>query len=106
VGRSTAAVVKFRVDTVYGLLCQGKSRAEILQFSANNWKISDRSTDELIARARAQLDQDAELTRPAFLAEVLGRLRTLEGAASKRGQLMVALNCIRLQCELVGLSDK
>jgi len=106
VGRSTAAAVNFRVDTVYGLLCDGKSRGEILRFSSENWKISDRQTDELIRRARIALEKDAELSRPAFLAEVLGRLRNYEQQAARRGQMMVAVNCVRLQCELVGLTDR
>ena len=102
--KSTNAEVTLRVNTVYGLLCDGKSRGDIQQFGAENWKLSIRQIDELIARARAALDKDAELTRPAFLAEVLGRLRNYEQQAARRGQLMVATNCVRLQCELVGLT--
>ena len=106
VGRSTAAETTFRVNTVYGLLCDGKSRGEIVQFAAENWQLKDRMADELIARARVALEKDAELSRPAFLAEVLGRLRNYEQQAARRGQLMVAVNCVRLQCELVGLTEK
>ena len=102
--KSTNAEVTLRVNTVYGLLCDGKSRGDIQQFGAENWKLSIRQIDELIARARAALDKDAELTRPAFLAEVLGRLRNYEQQAARRGQLMVATNCVHLQCELVGLT--
>ena len=86
------------------MLCDGKARADIQQFGAENWKLSTRQIDELIARARAALEKDAELTRPAFLAEVLGRLRNYEQQAARCGQLMVATNCVRLQCELVGLT--
>ena len=102
--KSTAAEAKFRVDTVYGLLCDGKSRGDIVRFAAENWQVSDRQADTYIQRAREALDKDAELTRPAFLAEVLGRLRNYEQQAARRGQLMVATNCVRLQCELVGLT--
>ena len=105
-GRSTAAETTFRINTVYGLLCDGKTRGEIVQFAAENWQLKDRMADELIARARVALEKDAELSRPAFLAEVLGRLRNYEQQAARRGQLMVAVNCVRLQCELVGLTDK
>lgn len=102
--RSTAAETSLRVNTVYGLLCDGKARAEIMQFAAENWSLATRQTDELIKRAREALDKDAELSRPAFLAECLGRLRNYEQQAARRGQLMVAVNCVRLQTELVGLS--
>ena len=102
--KSTNAEVTLRVNTIYGLLCDGKARADIQQFAAENWKLSVRQTDELIKRAREALEKDAELSRPAFLAEVLGRLRNIEQQASRRGQLMSALGAIRLQCELVGLT--
>ena len=102
--KSTHAEVALRVNTIYGLLCDGKSRGEIQQFAAENWKLSIRQTDELLKRAREALEKDAELSRPAFLAEVLGRLRNYEQQAARRGQLMVAVNSVRLQTELVGLS--
>ena len=104
--KSTNAEVTLRVNTIYGLLCDGKSRGDIQQFAAENWKLSIRQTDELIKRAREALEKDAELSRPAFLAEVLGRLRNYEQQAARRGQLMVAVNCVRLQTELVGLGAK
>jgi hypothetical protein len=106
VAKSTHAEVALRVNTIYGLLCDGKSRGEIQQFAAENWKLSIRQTDELLKRAREALEKDAELSRPAFLAEVLGRLRNYEQQAARRGQLMVAVNSVRLQTELVGLSSK
>lgn len=104
--KSTHAEVALRVNTIYGLLCDGKSRGEIQQFAAENWKLSVRQTDELLKRAREALEKDAELSRPAFLAEVLGRLRNYEQQAARRGQLMVAVNSVRLQTELVGLGAK
>ena len=95
----------FRVDTVYGLLCNAASRSEIIQFAAENWDIGDRSADNLIQKARAKLEADANLTRQAFLAECLGRLRNYEQQAAKRGQLQVATNAVRLQTELTGLTS-
>ena len=104
-GRSTAAEVAFRVNTVYGLLCDGKSRGEVVRFAAENWSLSSRQADELLARARIAIEKDCELARPAFLAEVLARLRNYEQQAARRGQLMVAVNSVRLQTELVGLTQ-
>ena len=50
------------------------------------------------------LEQDSAMSRQAFLAESLGNLRRLQGRAEKRGQLQVALNCLRLASELTGLN--
>ena len=104
-GRCTASEMIFRVDTVYGLLCNAASRSEVLQFCADNFGLKERQGDELIAKARAKLEADANLTRQAFLAECLGRLRNYEQQAAKRGQLQVATNAVRLQTELTGLTS-
>ena len=105
-GRSTAAEAEFRTNTVYGLLCEAKSRTEIIQFGAENWKVGERMVDKYIAKARELINQDNALSRPQFLAEALNRLRRIEAAASRRGQLQTACNSIRLQAELIGLTGK
>ena len=101
--RSTAAEVNFRVDTVYGLLTEGMSRGQIVQFCAKQWNLQNRQADEYIQRARIRLEEDAAMTRPAWIAEALGRLRTYEQSAYKRGQTQVAINAVQLQAKLIGL---
>ena len=101
--RSTASESLFRTQTVYGLLCDGKSRGEIVQFCADQWQLADRQADTYIQKARRLLDRDAEMSRPAWLAEALGRLRNYEQQASKRGQLQVAINSLQLQARLIGV---
>ena len=105
-GRSTAAEKKFRVSTVYGHLCNGWSRGQICEFAENEWGISFSSADKYIAEARVLIDQDCNLSRQAFLAECLERLRNYEQQAAKRGQMQVATNSVKLQAELVGLVGK
>ena len=102
--KSTNAEVQLRINEVYGLLTRGYSRAQVLQHAADLWGCSVRQADTYIARAREILEQDCEMSRPAFLAEALARLRILEQRAEKRGQLQVAINSVRLQTELVGLT--
>ena len=104
--RCTAAEAAFRVNTTYGLLSQGKSRGEIIEFFAENYKLNVGSTDVYIRKARALIEKDCELSRPQFLGEALGRLRKIEQAACKRGQLMTAVASVKLQCQLIGLVDK
>ena len=104
--KSTMAEKKFRVDAVYGHLCNGWSRGQILQFASDEWGISERMADQYIADARVKIDQDCNLSRQAFLAECLERLRNYEQQAAKRGQMQVATNSVKLQAELVGLVGK
>ena len=104
--KSTKAAKEFRVNTVYKLLIDGKSRSEILQFAADEWDISTRQGDQYIADAREKLEQDCTISRQEFLAEAIVGLRSIRQQAEKRGQYQVAVNTVRLMTELVGLDGK
>ena len=102
--KSTKAVVEMRVAEVYGLLSQAYSRQQVIQYCKENWDINEAQGDTYIAKARALLEKDCQLSRQEFLAECLMRLRKYEMAAAKRGQMQVAVNSARLQAELIGLT--
>tara|TARA_R100000781_G_scaffold100739_1_gene64237 strand:- start:13495 stop:13833 length:339 start_codon:yes stop_codon:yes gene_type:complete len=103
--KGTKHEVTSRITEVYGLLASGSSRQDIVLYCAENFDISDRQVDNYISRARKQIEKDCELSRPAFLAECMARLRTYEKAAMKRGHIQVAVNSVRLQAELIGLAS-
>ena len=104
--RSTKSECLLRVDTVYGQLCSGWSRTQVCQEAADIWGCSERQADRYIAEARERIDSDCAMSRQAFLAEAIGRLRNYEQQAAKRGQMQVATNSVRLQAELIGLTGK
>lgn len=101
--RSTAATKEFRVNTVYKMLTDGKSRAEIVQFCSDEWDVTIRQGDKYIADAREKLTQDCTISRQEFLAEAIVGLRSIRQQAERRGQYQVAVNTVRLMTELVGL---
>jgi len=106
VGKSTAAESDFRTKTVYGLLCDGRSRGDIVQFCADTWGLKDRQADTYIAKARTLIEEDCRLSRTAFLAESLAGIRRIRQKAEEHNNHGVALACIRLQAELTGLAKQ
>ena len=98
----TKAVSKQRVDEIYGMLSRGFSRTQILQ-ECSIWNLSDRQVDAYTQKARELLEKDCDMARPAYLAELLQRLRTYEQAAAKRGQYQVAVNAATTQAKLTGM---
>ena len=100
--RVTKAESTLRTQEVYGYLSKGYSRAQILQETAD-WGLKTRQVDEYIAKARELLEEDCNIARPAYLAELLQRLRTYEQAAAKRGQYQVAVNAATTQAKLTGM---
>ena len=104
--RATKAEHALRIDTIYGFLCDGKSRANILRAAAELWDVSERSTDDYIKAARVKLEDDCRMTREAFMAEALAGYRSIREKATKRGQYMCAKQCLDAQIALVGLDKK
>lgn len=104
--KSTKAAKEFRVNTVYKMLTDGKSRTDILQFAAAEWDIATRQADQYIADARERLKQDCTISRQEFLAEAIVGLRSIREKAERKGQYQVAVNSMRLMTELVGIDKQ
>ena len=100
----TKAESILRTQEVYGYLSKGFSRAQILQ-EVSAWGLSDRMVDNYIAKARELLEEDCNISRQAYLAELLQRLRSYEQSAAKRGQYQVAVNSATQQAKLIGLDS-
>ena len=101
--KSTKAAKEYRVSTVYGLLVDGKSRWDIVQFCANEWDIQPRQADNYIAEARQKIEQDCSISRQDLLAETIAGLRQIRNKAESKGQYQVAVNSLKLITELVGI---
>lgn len=101
--RSTAAEKAFRVNRVARMLSNAAVRSEILQYAAEKWGISERQADQYIFDARAILQEDWEIDRRAFTAELLSQLATLQKEARKTGQGHIALGCINSAAKLAQL---
>ena len=91
------------MNTVYGFITKGYSRQEILQYCATNLDVKERQADEYIERARALIIEDAQLSRPVFLAEVLAKTGKIYKMAEQKGQLQTMLNALRFACEPTGI---
>ena len=102
-GRKTAAEAELVTTEVYGQILKGASRTEIIQFCEQRHGIKTGQADKYIARARQLIYDDAQLSRPAFLAEVLAKTGKIYEMAEKKGQLQTMLNALRFACELTGI---
>ena len=102
--RCSAVEKKFRVDTVYKLLSRDAySRQQVIEYAAEYFEVGERMAELYMQEAREALAKDADMIRPAWLAEALARLRTYEQSAHKRGQNQVAINALQLQAKLIGM---
>ena len=103
--KSTKLEATFKVNEIYGRLTKGQPRTKILRECSEAWGCSERQVESYLARARKQITEDCEMSRPALLAECLAGIRDTRENAERRGQHQVALNAIRLMAELTGLAN-
>ena len=57
---------------------------QIIEFAAENWDVGRRQTENYIKEAERYRAKDCEITRQAYLAEVLARLRNYEARRGLR----------------------
>ena len=101
--KSTKVEVNHRVNACYKLLAEGKSRTQILLFCSEEYGVSERQGETYLSRAREKLLEDAEMERPAWVAEALLRLRNYENAAFKEKQNQTAINAVQAAAKLIGI---
>ncbi len=91
------------VDHVYKMLLNGAHRGEILKYSAENWNLRDRQTDEYIHNARVRFEQAAQVNRVQELGVAVDRLNDLYKASMKVQDYRTALAAQRERIALLHL---
>ena len=82
------------------MLCDGKSRSDVIRHAAEIWDVTERTADEYLKVAREQLETDCSISREAFMAEALAGYRSIRAQAERRGQLMCAKTCLDSMVDL------
>ena len=92
-----------RIPAVVGWLVEGRSRAEIVSCCGEEWGVSPRQADRLIAYARAELRQEWSVQRSELTATLLARLDREYRAASGQGNPGAAIAAVMATAKLAQL---
>lgn len=103
--KPTAAEYQKRINEVYLALINGSNREEIVQYASKKWGVVARSADDLIARARKRLDEEAAEYRATAMAEHLAARRQLRKQASQDKDRRLMLEVLRDEAKLLGLYE-
>ena len=93
-----------RVNAVYGWLATAHTRTEVIQKASEKWDVTERTADAYIAEARVLIMKEAEMERPAWIAQALTKLQSYEKKAADNKQIQTAINSLQLQAKLIGLT--
>ena len=85
-------------------MARGVTRSEIIKYTAAEWGLKLRQTEQYIQDARIVLKKDFDIDRRQFTADMLSQLSTLQKEARNTGQLHVALGCINAMAKIAQVS--
>ena len=102
--KATQSEKEYRTYRIASLLSRGVTRSEIIKYTAAEWGVKLRQTEQYIADARIVLKKDFDIDRRQFTADVLSQLSTLQKEARNNGQLHVALGCINAMAKIAQIT--
>ena len=102
--KATQSEKEYRTYRIAGLLSRGVTRSEIIKYTAAEWGVKLRQTEQYIADARIVLKKDFDIDRRQFTADMLSQLSTLQKDARNTGQLHVDLGCINAIAKIAQVS--
>jgi hypothetical protein len=103
-GKSTAAEVAARVDTVMTYLLRGNNRPFIIQYAADAWSVSERTADGYIAKATKLIEEVTQPRKEYEFALTRQRLEDLYEKTLKDKNYQTALAVLKQVAELAGLN--
>ena len=95
---------EFRTLRIAALISKGATRAELMRYTANEWGVKQRQSDQYIQDARMALKKDFDIDRRQFTSEVLSQLSSLQKEARNNNQLHVALGCINSMAKIAQIT--
>ena len=102
--KATQSEKDYRTFKIAAFLARGVTRSEIIKYTAAEWGVKLRQTEQYIADARIVLKKDFDIDRRQFTADMLSQLSTLQKEARNTGQLHVALGCINAMAKIAQVS--
>ena len=104
--RSTKAEKILRVNQIVRMLVNCASRSSIVQFASSEWGLTSRQADNYIAEAREILRNDADIERHDYLAARLQTIDKVIQQGLRQNQLSAVIGALKLQAEVLGLTNK
>lgn len=86
-------------------LINGNNRDEIIEYARRKWGVERASADNIIARARKRLDEEAAEYRATAMAEHLAARRQLRKQAAQDKDRRLVLEVLRDEAKLLGLYE-
>ena len=102
--RCTAGERVKRISEIAQMLIQGRSREAVLQFTAENWTIGERTTDTMLADARKLIAETVIKDVNYDYALAIARLNSLFIQCQERRDYRTCVTIVKEMAALQGLA--
>ena len=102
--KATQSEKDYRTFKIAAFLARGVTRSEIIKYTAAEWGLKLRQTEQYLQDARIVLKKDFDIDRRQFTADLLAQLSTLQKEARNSNQLNVALGCINSMAKIAQIT--
>ena len=99
-GRCSKLEAEKRTYEFVRLISSGAVRSDLLQYSAKNWGLKARQTDNIIAAARQVIVEDIDQERQQVTAELIHSMKTVIKGAIQTKQYSNAIGAASLMAKL------
>ena len=102
--KATQSEKEYRTYRIAALLSRGVTRSEIIKYTAAEWGLKLRQTEQYIQDARIVLKKDFDIDRRQFTADSLSQIKKKKKEARNSNQLNVALGCINSMARIAQIT--
>jgi len=104
--KSTDAELELRIGILFKMVVKGVQRAEIVRFTASNWKIEERQTNHYLMTVRDRIkDTYGQAYKESILSNHLAQLDDLYDQNYSTGDFKECRGIIDSRSKLLGLNE-
>tara|TARA_R100001443_G_scaffold13255_2_gene23187 strand:+ start:229 stop:555 length:327 start_codon:yes stop_codon:yes gene_type:complete len=105
VAKCTKRDKQIRLNKVYAMMRDGKSRMQILEYARTTWGIGHSQVDKYRQEINEEMTREFEVSRKTMTVELADQLTRIVERCMESNQLAVALGAVNSKAKLFNLSD-
>tara|TARA_B100000579_G_scaffold367412_1_gene327760 strand:- start:431 stop:757 length:327 start_codon:yes stop_codon:yes gene_type:complete len=105
VAKCTKREKQIRLNKIYAMKREGKSRIQILEYASKNWGIKRAQTDNLIKEVMDEMMIEFKRDRVSMTVEIADQLTAVIERSAATNQHAVTLGAINAKAKLFNLTE-
>ena len=105
VAKCTKRDKQIRLNKIYAMMRDGKSRIQIIEYARTTWNIGHSQVDRYRQEINEEMTREFEVSRKTMTVELADQLTRIVERCMESNQYAVALGAVNSKAKLFNLSD-